>query len=142
MVRADIQRALKLGLAATLAMVVVSILNLPSSFWAPLSALAVMQSQVGSSLAAARNYIMASILGVLFGAASLSLIGNNIYVAGLDVTLMAALCLWLKLPTVVTIAGGIAPVMVLTRTPHLWEYGAYRVTDIRLASPPHCLLPC
>src|SRR5262249_40476923 len=77
-----------------------------------------------------RNYVIASFIGILVGAITLSTFGENIVVAGLDVFLIALLCLALKLPGAVTIAAGVVPVMVLIATPNAWSYGAYRMADI------------
>jgi uncharacterized membrane protein YccC len=128
---AVLRHAIKLGLAAGLAMAVVKLLGLPSGFWAALSALAVLQTQLGASLVNARNYLLASAVGVIFGAATLSVFGANVLIAAAGITLLALVCMRLRLPPpAVTTAGGVIPVLVLSVSESPWRYGVYRLIDV------------
>ena len=126
-----LRHAVKLGLAAGLAMAAVKLLGLPSGFWAALSALAVLQTQLGASLVNARNYLIASAVGVVIGAAALSAFGENIVIAAGGITLLALLCMRLRLPPPsITTAAGVIPVLALSVSESPWRYGAYRLIDV------------
>ncbi|MGE0544825.1 MAG: aromatic acid exporter family protein [Dehalococcoidia bacterium] len=127
------RHALKAALAATMAMACVKLLGLPSGFWAPLSALAVLQAQIGASLAASRNYLIASAIGVLVGASIVSVFGDNILIAGAGIFFIVLLTIALRLPPAgASIAAGVVPVMVLAVTGSAWRYGGYRLIDIAI----------
>lgn len=125
-----LRQAIKLGLAATLAMACVKLLQLPSGFWAPLSALAVTQAQIGTSLVYSRSYLFASAVGVLIGAATLWAFGPNIPIAGVGIVVVVLICMRLGLPAVVSTAAGVMPVMVLAVSGSPWSYGWYRLLDV------------
>jgi uncharacterized membrane protein YccC len=121
------------AVAATLALAGVELLGLPSGFWAPLSALAVLQAQIGASLAASRNYLIASATGVVVGAAIVSMAGASLPAAGVGVFLIAALAMAMRLPPAgAAIAAGVVPVLVLSVSGSPWQYGVYRLLDIAI----------
>jgi uncharacterized membrane protein YccC len=121
------------AVAATLAMAGVELFGLPSGFWAPLSALAVLQAQIGASLAASRNYLIASAIGVLVGATIVSNLGSHLLAAGAGVFLIAAIAMAMRLPPAgVSVAAGVVPVLVLTVSGSPWQYGLYRLIDIAI----------
>lgn len=127
------RHALKAALAATLAMACVKLMGLPSGFWAPLSALAVLQAQIGASLAASRNYLIASAIGVIVGATIVSIFGDNVLFAGVGIFFIVLITIAMRLPPAgAAIAAGVVPVMVLAVTGSAWRYGAYRLIDIAI----------
>jgi uncharacterized membrane protein YccC len=129
--RSTIQLAFKAALAATIAMTIVELLHLPSSFWAPLSALAVMQTEIGSSLVSSRSYLIASTVGVLLGALIVSLVGSNVVAVGVGIFVVLLLGTWMKLPPGTrVVAAGVLPVIALAASDDPWRYGAYRLADI------------
>lgn len=133
MTSSNIRHALRAALAATLAMACVKALGLSSGFWAPLSALAVLQAQIGASLAASRNYLIASAIGVVLGASIVSVVGDNVLFAGAGIFPIVLFSLAMKLPPAgASIAAGVVPVLVLAVTGSPWRYGAYRLIDIAI----------
>ncbi|MGH2603036.1 MAG: FUSC family protein, partial [Dehalococcoidia bacterium] len=129
--RAVVQLAFKAAVAATIAMAVVELFHLPSSFWAPLSALTVMQTEVGSSLVSSRNYLIASAVGVLLGALIVTIFGSNVIAVGAGIFVVLLLGTWMKLPPGSrVVAAGILPVIALAASDDPWRYGAYRLADI------------
>lgn len=127
------RHALKAALAATMAMACVKLMDLPSGFWAPLSALAVLQAQIGASLAASRNYLFASAIGVVVGASIVWLFGDNVLFAGAGIFLIVLLAIALRLPPAgASVAAGVVPVLVLAVTGSPWKYGVYRLIDIAI----------
>jgi hypothetical protein len=125
------RQALRMAVAATLAMAAVELLRLPSGFWAPLSALAVLQGQIGASFVAARNYVIANVTGVLLGALIVATLGKQLLVAGAGIFLVAALATAMRLPPAsASVACGIIPVLVLSVSGDPWRYGGHRILDI------------
>jgi uncharacterized membrane protein YccC len=128
-----LRQGLRMAVAATIAMTAVELLGFPSGFWAPLSALAVLQGQIGASLVASRNYIIASVTGVLLGALLVSVFGDHLLVAGFGIFVIATLATLMRLPPVgASVAAGVVPVLVLLAPSSPWRYGAYRIADILL----------
>jgi uncharacterized membrane protein YccC len=112
-------------------MAAVELLRLPSGFWAPLSALAVLQGQIGASFVAARNYVIANVTGVLLGALIVATLGKQLLVAGAGIFLIAALATAMRLPPAsASVACGIIPVLVLSVSGDPWRYGGHRILDI------------
>jgi uncharacterized membrane protein YccC len=116
-----------------MAMACVKLMGLPSGFWAPLSALGVLQAQIGASLAASRNYLIASAIGVVVGASIVSVFGDNVLIAGVGIFFIVLITIAMRLPPAgAAIAAGVVPVMVLAVTGSAWRYGMYRLIDIAI----------
>ena len=64
-----LRRALQTAVAACLAYAAVELLQLPQGFWAVVTAIMVMQANVGASLGQAFDRLLGSLLGVLLGGA-------------------------------------------------------------------------
>jgi uncharacterized membrane protein YccC len=126
------QQGLKIGLAGAIAFVIVSVLRLPAPFWGPLSAMAVVQGQIGTSLTASRNYIIANVVGTLAGTLAVTTFGSSVAVTSLAVVGITVLCGALGLLTTAPIAAAIPIVLVTLVTGDPWVYGAWRLFDIML----------
>lgn len=130
---AMLQQSVRMAAAGTLAMATIKVLGFPASIWAPLSALAVLQSQIGGSLVASRNYFIASATGVLVGAVTVRLVGDNVLLAGAGMFAIVLLAALLGLPAAtMATAAGVVPVLVLSVSGSPWEYGGYRLIDIAI----------
>jgi uncharacterized membrane protein YccC len=126
-----LQQAARMAAAGTLAMATIKLLGFPASIWAPLSALAVLQAEIGGSLVASRNYLLASATGILIGALTVEFVGDNVLLAGAGIFPIVVLARLLHMsgPTTAT-AAGVVPVLVLSVSGNPWEYGVYRLADV------------
>src|SRR5882724_3143413 len=76
--RAWTQQPLKTGVAAALATVTFQLLHLPHGYWAVISAVIVMQSNLGRSISAGVNRLLGTAVGALVGTAVLWLAGTHV----------------------------------------------------------------
>ncbi len=65
--RTQMRQAIQTAVAACLAYAVAELLGVPQGFWAVVTAIMVMQANVGASLGQARDRFLGSLLGVLVG---------------------------------------------------------------------------
>ena len=84
-------------IAAVLALVVAKILGLPEVYWAPISALVVVQSDLGSSLKTSRDRLVGTALGAFTGAVLAIYVGRTPLVYALGVFGVGALSVLLRL---------------------------------------------
>lgn len=124
--------AAKTALAATISWWVARALGWPDGYWGAISAVIVLQSNVGATVTASRDRLIGTLLGAVFGF-SFSLIGAlpwNFFAA---VTAAILLCGLLGLRASARLAGvTIAIVMLVHQQGPRWELPLYRVLEVAL----------
>ncbi|MBY0525284.1 MAG: FUSC family protein [Gemmataceae bacterium] len=128
------KHALKTAIAAALTLLFYRILALSDTsneIWAVVSAVIVMQSNLGSSFKASANRIQGTAIGALIGVLSAWLVGVNILSLGMAVGLTVLVCSRLNWPESLRLAGATTAVVMLgVRGSAPWEMGWQRFLDI------------
>jgi uncharacterized membrane protein YccC len=90
--RAHFRHGLKTATAAVAAYAITEMLELPQGYWAVVSVILVMQTNLGGSMRAGMNRIMGTALGATLGAIVLLLLGTNPLEQGIELWLCILLC--------------------------------------------------
>jgi uncharacterized membrane protein YgaE (UPF0421/DUF939 family) len=89
---AQLKHAAKIGLAALLGFYLARILNLPESYWAAISAIIVMYSDVSKTMKASGQRLVGMAIGVRMGGVFAALFGQQLWTFGVAVTITVFLC--------------------------------------------------
>jgi uncharacterized membrane protein YccC len=142
--------AFKTGLAAAIAAALYLALNLPHGFWAVVSAVVVMQANIGASFKASWARLVGTALGAFIGAC-LAAAGNafgppglhpgstelggmmlSAAFAGLGVALTGAICVLFKLRDAYRLAGVTCAIVLLVFHAGPWESALHRTIDVSI----------
>lgn len=142
--------AFKTGLAAAIAAAVFLAFNLDHGFWAVVSAVVVMQANIGASFKASWARLLGTALGAFIGAV-LAALGNafgppglhpgsatpggialSAGFAGLGVALTGGLCVLLKLKDAYRLAGVTCAIVLLVFYASPWESAFERTLDVSI----------
>jgi len=96
-------------------------LRLPGGYWAAISAIVVMQSEVGATVTACRDRLGGTIIGSLIGWLTALVWHDSIAVFGLAVLVVMVLCAALSLQNAGRLAGVTVAIIVLI--PHTGRSG-------------------
>ena len=126
-----LKQALKTGLAAALAFYLARFLRLPESYWAAISAVIVMYSDVTRTVRASGFRLVGTAIGVTIGGAFAALFGDRIWAFGVAVTLTVLLCALLGFAEAARLAGvAVAIVMLVSHTGKPWTVALHRFLDV------------
>lgn len=124
--------AMKTALAAMLCWWVARALGLPDGYWGSISAVIVLQSNVGATVTASRDRLIGTLLGAVFGF-SFSLLGALPWNYFAAVTAAVLLCGLLGLRASARLAGvTITIVMLVQQQGPRWELPLCRVLEVAL----------
>src|ERR1700690_2864946 len=87
-----LKHAAKTGLAAVLALYLAQFLKLPESYWAAISAIIVMYSDVSRTMKASWQRLIGTAIGATVGAAFAALFGQQLWAFGLAVAITVLIC--------------------------------------------------
>lgn len=147
----NLVHAAKTGLAAAITAVIYLAFSIPHGFWAVVSAVVVMQANIGSSLKASWARLLGTAIGALIGAVLAAAInalwpgmlaqGEGLglgraslvaLAAGAGVALTGALCVALRLKDAYRLAGVTCAIVLLVFAQHPWESALQRTLDVAL----------
>jgi len=111
--RADWQRSLKTALAAGICYALTSLLKMPEGFWASISSIVVMQSEVGATMRASRDRFFGTTIGALIGWLTGMMFGNNLYAFASAVLVAMMVCGLLGLQSASRLAGVAVAIILL-----------------------------
>src|SRR5579863_1243825 len=72
------KQATKTAIAGVISLYVTNLFHLPQGYWAAISALIVMQSNVGATLSASRTRLAGTAVGAVVGGLFVGILGSNI----------------------------------------------------------------
>ncbi len=108
------RHGLKTACAAVAAYAITEMLNLPQGYWAVVSVIVVMQTNLGGSLRAGVNRIIGTALGAVLGALGLALFGTHPLALGLEMGLCILFCAYfIHLHESFRMAGMTAAIVIL-----------------------------
>jgi uncharacterized membrane protein YgaE (UPF0421/DUF939 family) len=126
-----LKHAAKTGLAAALSFYLASFLHLPESYWAAISAIIVMYSDVSRTLKASGQRLVGTAIGVSIGGAFAALFGQRIWAFGVAVTLTVLVCALLGFAEAARLAGvAVAIVMLVSRPGSPWIAALHRFLEV------------
>src|SRR6516164_10872183 len=134
--RAQVNHAVKSGVAAALAVLGHELLPLPDKThpgWAAASALIVMQSNLGGSWKASGQRLLGTAVGALTGVLFTGLLGVNVVWLGAGVCVTLLVCSWLGLRESLRLAGvTLVLVMLSGQGASPWAVAGQRFLDVVL----------
>jgi uncharacterized membrane protein YgaE (UPF0421/DUF939 family) len=128
-----IKLAVKTGIAAVVSLYLARLLKLPESYWAAISAIVVMYSDLQKTVRSAAYRLIGTAIGVSIGGAFAAFFGQRIWAFGIAVTLTIFLCVLLGLADASRLAGvAVAIVMLVSRPGAPWVAAFHRFLEVSL----------
>jgi uncharacterized membrane protein YccC len=122
----------KTALAAGLCYWLATLVHLQDGYWGSISAIIVLQSNVGSTVTASRDRMIGTLIGALFGGA-FSLLGTGLWLYLLAVITAMVTCTLLGLKNSSRLAGVTVTILMLVhRSGGNWTLPAHRVLEVLL----------
>lgn len=119
------------ALAAVASYYVAAILELPESYWAVVSSIIVMQSNVGATVGASWDRMVGTGIGAVVGAIIASVGGAQIWTFGVAIAVTVWICAFLGLPDSYRLAGvTVAIVMLVARDQPFWIIAIRRFLEV------------
>ncbi len=124
----------RMAIAAVLAVVGAKALGLPEFFWAPVTAVVVMQSDFGSSLLIAWQRLVGTALGAAVGALVAQSLGQGLLVYGLGVAAVSFLAAMLRMESPASRFAAIAftIVLLIIRAEPAWVVALHRFVEVSM----------
>jgi uncharacterized membrane protein YccC len=127
------KQAMKTAIAGVASVYVTRLFHLPEGYWASITALIVMQSNVGATLSASRTRLAGTAVGALVGGAFTALWGVNMLSFGLAVTVAFSLCSILRLPDSQRLATvTVAIIMLIGQPVFPWTVALHRFIEVSI----------
>ena len=128
-----LDQGMRTALAAGLAYWITELFRLPAGYWAAISAIVVMQSEVGATVSASRDRIAGTAVGSFIGWLTGLIWHHSLIVFALAVLLVMVLCTLLRFQNAGRLAGvAVAIVVLFPRTAPLWRIAIQRFLEVSL----------
>ncbi len=130
--RVSVVHAARTALAAIVSFELARLLRFPEPYWAPITAMIVMQSTLGGALPISAQRFIGTAIGAVGGAAIVTYFGRNPWAFGTAVFLVGLLCVVLRVDKTAYRYAGItlAIVMLVARTTGVWLIAADRFLEV------------
>jgi len=123
--------AAKTGLAAIASLYFAHMLRMPESYWAAISAIIVMYSDVGKTVSASWHRLIGTAIGVSIGAAFAAGFGARMWAFGVAVTLTMLVCALIGFAEAARLAGvAVAIVMLVSHSGTPWITALHRFLEV------------
>jgi uncharacterized membrane protein YccC len=120
-------------LAAVLAYWITELLHLPGGYWAAISSIVVMQSEVGATMLASRDRIAGTALGAIVGLLTSLVWHHSLPMFGLAVLIVMMLCTALNYKSAGRLGGVTVTIIVLVHfSGPLWQIALQRFLEVSL----------
>jgi uncharacterized membrane protein YccC len=127
------KQAVKTAVAGLISIYVTDLFHLPQGYWAAISALIVMQSNVGATLSASRTRLAGTAVGAVVGGIFVALFGSNIPAFALAVAIAFFTCDALRLADSQRLATvTVAIIMLIRGTSSAWIVALDRFAEVGL----------
>jgi uncharacterized membrane protein YccC len=126
--------AARTTLAVIVSYAAARLFRLPEAYWAPISAMVVMQSTLGAALPISAQRFAGTALGALVGAVTGTYFQQSLWVFGVAVFLIGVLCAILRVERNAYRYAGITLVIVMLvpRTAGAWRIAIHRFFEVSL----------
>ena len=123
--------AAKTGIAAIASLYFARLLRMPESYWAAISAIIVMYSDVGKTVSASWQRLIGTAVGVSIGGAFAAVFGPRVWAFGVAVTLTMLVCALLGFTEAARLAGvAVAIVMLISHPGASWVTALHRFLEV------------
>jgi len=127
----QLKHAIKTGLAAALAYYLAHFTRLPESYWAAISAIIVMYSDVSRTISASGQRLVGTAMGVCIGGVFAALFGEKLWAFGVAVMITVLVCGLLGFEEAARLAGVAVAIVTLTSHPgHPWIAPLHRFLEV------------
>ncbi len=131
--RARIQESIKTAIAGVASLYAAKFCRLPEDYWATISALIVMQSNVGATVSASWTRLAGTAVGAIVGGVFVALWGVNVLAFGVAVAIAFYLCSVLKLAQSQRLATVTVAILMLIGRPHsAWIIALHRFLEVSI----------
>ncbi|HZC44793.1 MAG TPA: FUSC family protein [Acidobacteriaceae bacterium] len=129
--RLSLQQGLRTAVAAALAYWITSLFHLPGGHWAAISAIVVMQSEVGATVMASRDRLAGTAIGACVGLLTALVWHHSIFVFALAILVVMMLCTALHYRNAGRLGGVTVAIIVLIPYPGpLWQIALQRFLEV------------
>ena len=130
--RASVLDSVRTALAAVAAMMVARLLKLPEYYWAPISAIVIIQSTIPPRTLGWQRFV-GTALGAVMGAALATFFAPSAVVYGLGILLCGVLAWLLRVETAYRFAGiTLSIILLIPRLRGPWIVGWHRFLEVSL----------
>ena len=129
--RLNLQQGLLTAIAAGLSYSLADWFRFPGAYWAAISAIVVMQSEVGATVTASRDRLAGTAIGAVIGWLTVLIWHNSIAVFALAVLIVMVLCAALRFQNSGRLGGVTVAIVVLI--PHVeaaWKIAVERFLEV------------
>ena len=129
--RLSVQQGVRTAVAAALAYWLTGLLHLPDGYWAAISAIVVMQSEVGATMTASRDRLAGTAMGAVVGWATSLIWHHSILAFAVSVLIVMVLCSALHYKNAGRLGGVTVAIIVLI--PHsgpIWHLSLERFLEV------------
>ena len=130
---AHVIQALKTGIAAVASIYIADLVHLPQSYWAAISAIVVMQSDVETTVGVSRDRLIGTAIGAFLGALFVPFAMGRLLWFGIAIAVTVIICHFLNLEQSYRLACvTVAIVMVISPANHPWPVALHRFLEVAL----------
>jgi uncharacterized membrane protein YgaE (UPF0421/DUF939 family) len=129
--RLTFQQATRTAIAAGLAAWLTHALHMPGGYWAAISAIIVMQSEVGATLTASKDRLVGTALGATVGWITALYERPSLWIFALAVLVVMVLCTALKFQNAGRLGGvTVAIIILIPHTGPVWKIAVERFLEV------------
>jgi uncharacterized membrane protein YccC len=130
--RNTLLHSLRTAVAALLSLLAAQLVRMPEIYWAAITTMIVMQSNLGAAILISGQRLVGTALGAATGAVLARFFGPNIYAFGAGAFLVGAICVLVRLDRVAYRYAGItlAVVMLIVHPESVWLVAMHRFTEV------------
>ncbi len=127
------KQAIKTAVAGVISLYLTNLFHLPQGYWAAITALIVMQSNVGATLNASRTRLAGTAIGAVIGGCFMAMFGMSVPGFALAVTIAFFVCDLLHLADSQRLATvTVALIMLVSQETSAWVIAVHRFTEVAL----------
>ena len=131
--RLNFQQGLRTALAAGLAYWITALFHMPGGYWAAISAIVVMQSEVGATVEASRDRFAGTAIGGIVGWLTALVWEGHVVLFGLSVLVVMVLCGAFHFKNAGRLGGVTVAIIVLApHTGPVWQVALERFLEVSL----------
>jgi uncharacterized membrane protein YccC len=126
-------QAVKTGIAAVASAYLADLLNLPQGYWAAITAIVVMQSEVGATFIASRDRLVGTAVGAVTSALFIAFVGDSLVWFTVAVVVTMLICQWAGLERSYRLACvTVAIIMLIPHAGPPWRVAMHRFIEVAL----------
>lgn len=129
--RLSLHQGLRTALAAGVAFWITQLLQMPGGYWAAISAIVVMQSEVGATVIASRDRLAGTAMGAVVGWLTAKVWHHHIAIFSLAVLVVMVLCTLLHFKNAGRLGGvTVAIIILIPHTEPVWHIAMERFLEV------------